>query len=149
MRYARLIVALFTVLAVVPIGANVYASSGEDYIVPVTGRQVDIGGPGGPSVTVDIGSNHTSRNSSNLSARRTNLNATNSSASSGSLAARAQYRTGTITTSWHTDVSRTIPAGRSAFGNSHLFNSIHTWRLQLARVNSNQSVTGSGRLSSI
>jgi len=148
MRNARLIVALFTVLAVIPIGANVYASSGEDYIVPVTGRQDDIGGPSGPSVTIDIGSNHTTRNSTNLSARRTHLFATNSSGSSGSLVARAQYRTGTITFTWHNDVTRTIPRGNGATGNSHLFSNTQTWRLQLARANSSQSVTGSGRLTS-
>ena len=146
MRNARLIVALFTVLAVIPISANVYASSGEDHIVPITGRQVDIGGPSGSSVTVDIGSNLTLRTSNNLSARRTSLTASNSSASSGSLTARAQYRTGTITFTWHNDVTRTIPRGNGATGNSHLFNNTQTWRLQLARANNNQSVTGTGRL---
>jgi len=99
------------------------------------------------SQSVDLTSNVTSKSSSNLDATSVRMSAENSSGSAGRLSARVQYRTGSIFTKWHNDVSRTVAIGNSISNiNSYRFQNSHPWRLQLARANDNLRVTASGRI---
>jgi|GEM_PF-6925703 len=121
----KFITICFTFGLLISAGTNVYASS----------------------QSVDLTSNETSKNSSNINATSVRMSAENSSGSAGRLSARVQYRTGSIISSWHNDVSRTVAIGNSISNvNSNRFLDSYPWRLQLARESNNLRVTASGRI---